>query len=209
MQAIGNLKPQDQDPSGSEADTLKSLLKGVMKAVRKGEIGLPCCFVKALPFTTDGDLVPMLLPCGCTMSLAASADALESRACQLCGKAVPLGTELTVDRAVLRVVQAEKHGIRVPEIQRVRIKLGDEIGQGAQGRVHQAELESEDGGGKNRKVAVKIVPMPSGVDNQDVGALEQVVATTFLASHHSRHVCRMYGASWAEDNVWYSSFPLG
>ena len=56
-------------------------------------------------------------------------------------------------------------------------------------------------GGKKREVAVKVVPVPEGVQRKDVGALEQVVATTYLASH-SPHVCKMHGVSWSDTDSW-------
>ena len=177
-----------------------------MAAVRMGRIRLTCCFVKFLPFSTTGELEPVLLPCGCTMSRAAARVAVKSGACQLCNDDVSNDTLCYVDRAVLRVVQAERWGISVPEIPRSRLTLANLLGQGAQGSVYKAVLVAESGGRK-RDVAVKVVPVPPEVEAQDVGSLEQVVATTYLAGH-SPHICTMIGASREQDNVWCDALSV-
>lgn len=161
---------------------------------------VPCCFVKQHPFTTEGNMMPMILPCGCTMSFAASRAAALSQSCQLCNAEIPSDAECLIDRAALRVLQAERRGISVPAIHRSRITLGEELGQGAQGRVHEAELADEEGDNR-RSVAVKVVSVPAAVESQDVGALEQVIATTCLASQ-SPHVCKMHGVSWTDKDAW-------
>ena len=56
-------------------------------------------------------------------------------------------------------------------------------------------------------MAVKVVPIPDVVEAQDVGSLEQVVATTHLASH-SPHVCKMFGVSWSQNNIWCDAVCL-
>ena len=200
MQAICRLEKNVQEPGTSDAATLRGLVREVMAAVRESRIRLTCCFVKFLPFATDGELMPVQLPCGCTMSRAAARVAVKSGACQLCNDDVNSNTVCDVHRAVLRVVQAERWGISVPEIPRSRLMLGSLLGQGAQGSVYKAVLMAEDGGRK-RDVAVNVVPIPDRVEAKDVGSLEQVVATTHLASR-SPHICKMFGVSWAQNNVW-------
>ena len=113
--------------------------------MREGRVRIPCCFVKVLPFATEGELVPMRLPCGCTMSRAASRVAAKSGTCQLCFDSVPADSDIEVDMAVLRVVQAERRGVSVPDIQRSRVTLGDWLGEGAQGTVQRGKLASQDG----------------------------------------------------------------
>ena len=103
MQAICSLKYSIQQPGTSDADALRSLVQELMRAVREGRVRLTCCFVKFLPFATEGVLVPMRLPCGCTMSRAASRVAVKSGTCQLCYDSLPVAADIEVDRAVLRV----------------------------------------------------------------------------------------------------------
>ena len=148
VQAICSLKQHIQEPDSSDADTVRGRVREVMAAVREGRIRLTCCFVKFLPFSTTGELEPVLLPCGCTMSRAAARVAVKSGSCQLCNDDVSSDTVCDVDRAVLRVVQAERWGISVPEIPRSRLTLGSLLGQGAQGSVYEAVLMAEFGGRK-------------------------------------------------------------
>ena len=202
MQAICSLKNTVQQPGTSDADALRSLVQELMRAVQEGRVRLTCCFVKFLPFATEGELVPMRLPCGCTMSRAASRVAAKSGTCQLCYDSVPQDADIKVDMAVLRVVQSERRGVSVPDIQRSRVTLGEWLGEGAQGTVQKGQLASQDGS-KPRDVAVKVVRVPDSVKSKDVGALDQVVATTYLASH-SPHVCKMHGVSWTEKESWYA-----
>lgn len=115
----------------------------------------------------------------------------------------------SLDRSL--VPHAAHRGITVPEIARSRIKCFGRLAKGGQGEVFKAELSTESSGDvKTRDVAVKIIPIPSKgqsrMHQRDVAALEQVVATTFLASR-SPHVCKMYGVSWAEDDVWCVAMP--
>ena len=72
--------------------------------------------------------------------------------------------------------------------------------------MQRGQLASNDGG-KQRDVAVKVVRVPDSVQTKDVGALDQVVATTYLASH-SPHVCKMHGVSWTEKDTWYASLRI-
>ena len=161
MQAICRLQKNVQEPGSSDADTLRGQSREIMTAVRECGMPLTCCFVKMLPFATDGELMPVLLPCGCTMSRAAARVAVKSGACQLCNDDVSSDAVYDMHRAVLRVVQAERWGISVPEMPRSRLTLGSLLGQGAQGSVHEAVLMAEAGDSK-RNVAVKVVPIPDG-----------------------------------------------
>ena len=206
MQAICSLKNSAQQPGTSDAVALRSLVQELMRAVREGRVRLTSCFVKFLPFASEGELVPMRLPCGCTMSLAASRVATKTGTCQLCFDSLPADPGIEVDMAVLRVVQAERRGVSVPDIQRSRVTLGEWLGEGAQGTVQKGHLASQDGS-KPRDVAVKVVRVPDSVQSKDVGALDQVVATTYLASH-SPHVCKMHGVSWTEKDTWYASLRI-
>lgn len=50
------------------SDGHKEMVDTMMQAVSQGKVREPCCFVQNLPFSSEGDMMPMLLPCGCTMS---------------------------------------------------------------------------------------------------------------------------------------------
>lgn len=173
-----------------------------MNAARKGSIQAPQCFVKRAPFSAEGDMIPILVPCGCTMSLAASREALQCQSCTLCNADISGdgSAECAIDRAVLRVVQAKRWGISVPSIPSSRITLGEELAQGTQVRVHEAEISGE-GSGDPKSVAVKVIPVPGEVEAEDLCALQQVIATAYLASR-SPHMCRMHGVSWSEKGLW-------
>lgn len=190
-------------PGMGHVEALHHLVQDFMAAVSAGEVRITCCFVKRIPFSTQGKLVPVELPCGCTMSYAASESAVSSGMCPLCYEPLPKNTECQINDTVLRVVQAEKHGYGVDEISRINIQLSREIATGSQGTVWQGELMN-DGSKKNRAVAVKKVPLPEEWSPQDVGSLQQVMSTWFLASNCA-HVCKLHGASWSKTEVWYAS----
>lgn len=180
-----------------------ALLAAALRAVRNGNVPLPCCFVENMPFTcmSSGKLAPVRLPCGCTVSSAAAQSAIESGSCPLCGEQTPCDAELAPDYEVVRVLQAGRFGVRTPELERSRLSItaGCGMSQGAQGRYQNGELLVDSGGSK--QVAVHVVPLSPEVAPEDLGALRQAVSTVLLASR-SQHACKVFGVSWGESDAW-------
>lgn len=125
----------ESPPRGDDLEGLRALVKGVMGAAKQGTIRLAWCFVKNAPFTTQGDLLPVVLPCGCTTCHTASLSAKTKGKCPLCPASVLADAECRPNIAVLRVIQAEKQGLLVPEIPRSSIVVTEEIARGSQGSV--------------------------------------------------------------------------
>lgn len=110
LQAIASIKHAVVPTGTSEEAALRTFVRNVMNAVREGKLRLTCCFVMHLPFHTEGDLMPVQVPCGCTMSWAASQIAVREQLCQLCNSTdIPCDAECPVDTTVLRLVQAGSH----------------------------------------------------------------------------------------------------
>lgn len=129
--------------------------------------------------------------------------------CQICKRSVDAGTEQKLNMAVLRVVQAESWGISVPEIKRSCIVDTKMMASGGEAPVYRATWKKEDN--SVQEVAVKALSLPRNPKFKDLESLEQVVATTYLASRHSHHACKMMGVSWPEDydvpsEVWCDLF---
>ena len=211
MQALVALREVLVAPGQSEANVMKERVCNTMLAVREGKLKLTVCFVMNLPFHTEGDLVPVRLPCGCTMSWAGSRIAVRQLRCPLCTGAVPENADCPVATRVLRLVQVERRGFAVPEIERSRLTSFDRLlGKGSQGEVYKGEWRSEDGTTTQGVAIKKIIVPQQGLERmprKDVADLEQVVATTFLAAR-SRHVCKMHGVSWGDEDVWCATaFP--
>ena len=188
-------------PDTFDAQARTQHIHRVMEAVREGRLQMSCCFVKLLPFTTEGDLVPVMLACGCTVSRAGARELIAARKCTLCFATLDADASCDVDGAMLRVVQAQMHDLHVPQMQRCDITLGKALGTGGQGSVYAATLRCGKG-----EVAVKVVPLPEQLRSQDLVSLRHVVTTTFLASR-SPHVCRMLGASWGTTDLWCGCLP--
>lgn len=163
------------------------------------------CGVLHVPYTIDGPLRPVKLQtldsvCTCSMSEVAARACIQGKKCMACFQKLKDGATWVEDETLLRVIQAERKNMQVPVIERTDLQKSDKkLGKGGQGTVYEGTLRWEGGW---RDVAIKEQTIPNG--ERDKATLRHVATTTYLASDNA-HVCKMFGVSWSESDVWCSS----
>jgi hypothetical protein len=99
------------------------------------------------------------------------------------------------DEAVAQVVAAEHHGLTPRVVMRSEVELGEQLGEGGEGRVVRGTFQG-------KQVAVKIISLKGSQGARDSASMKMVIATSYIAGIASDHVCKLLGVSWQPDELW-------
>lgn len=196
MEQILQRSESDRSATGVQELSNAQLAAAIKQAVENGSLQFTCCLVKHVPFMLEGPLRPVTLPCcGFTVSFAGSQDLIAAGKCSFCNAPLAKGDSFVDDDKAARVVAAEGHGYSPQEIQSSEVELGAELGRGTEGLVVKGTY-------RGKAVAVKKIFLPGSSGVRAIASVKAIIATTYMASIASEHVCRLVGVCWTEEELW-------
>ena len=189
--STAQLQPAPRQPSNN-----KEWAEAMTHAIANGRLTITSCHVLGLPLMPEGPLRPVTLPCcGVVVSQMASSSILEKQICTVCYAKIIAGETVKDNEAVVRVVGAETLGFAPRLFQTSEVELGENLGSGGEGTVHEGRVN-------DKAIAVKRVKLPSPAGVKEVASFKQVVATSFVAGLSSPYVCNLHGYCWTDTELW-------